>query len=112
MLVTGVTAIVSCSPSAGNSQPPSTSHAQCRAVSMDGQRRGCSGNQLRCPKTSVDDCGHRQAKARVEGPNHCKLRRLRGGVMSVINEGFGKLPGIALTYTQHVRDHLTHDSSD
>jgi hypothetical protein len=70
MLVTGVTAIVPCSPSAGNSQPPSTSHAQCRAVSMVGQRRGCSGNRLHCPKTSVDDHGHRPAKARVEGPTH------------------------------------------
>ncbi len=26
---------------------------------MDGQRCGCSGNQLHCPKTSVDDHGHR-----------------------------------------------------
>jgi hypothetical protein len=66
MLVTGATAILPCSHSAGNSQPPSTSHAQCSAVSMDGQRRGCSGNQLHCPKISVDDHGHGPAKAQAQ----------------------------------------------
>lgn len=70
MLVTGATAIVPCSHSAGNSQLPITSHAQCRAVSMDGQSRGCSGNQLHCPKTSVDDHGHRLAKAHTGWRRH------------------------------------------
>lgn len=63
MLVTSATAIVPCSRSAGNSQPSSTSHAQCRAVSIDGQRRGCSRNRLHCPKTSVDDHGHREPRS-------------------------------------------------
>jgi hypothetical protein len=66
MLVTGATAIVPCSPSAGNSQPPGMSPAQCRVVSMDDQKRGCGGNQLHCPKTSVDDHGHRPAKPQAQ----------------------------------------------
>jgi hypothetical protein len=75
MLVTGATAIVPCSHSADNRQLPSTSHAQCRAVSMDGQRRGCSGNQLNCPKTSVDDHGHRPTKAQTKASTPADGRR-------------------------------------